>query len=263
VARSIFDDRIFFETDVLGTQSVASAVAKSARTIDRFLHVSTSEVYGTAEAEVMDEEHPLKPRSPYASAKAGADRLVYSYLCTYDLPAVIVRPFNNYGPYQHLEKAVPRFITSAILGEELPIHGDGRSSRDWLYVGDHAEALDRLVHCDLAKVRGEVINLGTGRSISIRDVASIILEAASSGSGRSATRSTLREIEDRPGQVSRHTSSTAKAERLLGWKARTSFEEGVRSTIDWYRSNEPWWRKLLWMRQIPILTADGEVVQYY
>jgi len=257
VARSIWDDRIFFETDVLGTQSVASAIAKNASRIDRFIHISTSEVYGTAESKLMDEEHPLKPRSPYASAKAGADRLVYSYLCTYDLPAVIVRPFNNYGPFQHLEKAVPRFITSAILGEPLTVHGDGRAARDWLYVEDHAEVLDRLVHCDLKKVRGEVVNLGTGRSISIGEIARIILEAM----GRPTD--AVEPVEERLGQVHRHTSSTEKAERLLGWKAKTRFEEGILRTIDWYRSNDAWWRKLLWMRHIPILTADGEVVQYY
>ena len=125
VARSIYDNGDFYQTDVLGTQAVANAVVKN-RNVRRFVHVSTSEVYGTAEREPMDEEHPLKPRSPYASAKAGADRLVYSYVATYDIPAVIVRPFNNYGPRQHLEKLVPRFITSALMDRPLTVHGKGR-----------------------------------------------------------------------------------------------------------------------------------------
>jgi len=121
VARSIYDNSRFFETDVLGTQVIANAVLKPP--VDRYVHISSSEVYGTAESEPMDEGHPLKPMSPYASAKAGADRLVYSYQVTYDIPAVIIRPFNNYGPRQHLEKVVPRFITSAISDQPLPIHG--------------------------------------------------------------------------------------------------------------------------------------------
>src|SRR5215471_16640486 len=124
VTRSIYDNRLFFETDVLGTQTVANAVTKFRDRVERFIHVSTSEVYGSALAEEMDEEHPLNPQSPYASAKCGADRLVYSYWATYHIPATIVRPFNNFGPYQHLEKVVPRFITSVLLNEELTVHGE-------------------------------------------------------------------------------------------------------------------------------------------
>ena len=134
VTRSIFDNLLFFETDVLGTQSIANAVLKNNSSVERFIHISTSEVYGTARAKIIDEEHPLMPASPYASAKAGADRLVYSYWHTYDIPAVILRPFNNYGPFQHLEKVTPRFITSCILNEPLTIHGDGKARRDWLFV---------------------------------------------------------------------------------------------------------------------------------
>ena len=125
VTRSIYDNLLFFETDVLGTQAVANAVLKYRHRVERFIHISTSEVYGTASTEKMDESHQLCPLSPYASAKCGADRLVYSYWQTYKIPAVIVRPFNNYGPYQHLEKVVPRFITSCLLGEPLTVHGDG------------------------------------------------------------------------------------------------------------------------------------------
>ncbi|MBI3926746.1 MAG: GDP-mannose 4,6-dehydratase, partial [Armatimonadetes bacterium] len=134
VTRSIYDNWIFFETDVMGTQVVSNAVLKYSDRVERLIHISTSEVYGTAETDLMDEEHALKPCSPYASAKAGADRLVYSYWATYDIPSVIIRPFNNYGPYQHLEKCVPRFITSCILGEPITVHGMGVAMRDWLYV---------------------------------------------------------------------------------------------------------------------------------
>lgn len=252
VARSIYDNAVFFETDVLGTQVLANAVLKHSN-VERFIHVSTSEVYGTALTEPMSEEHPLNPSSPYASAKAGADRLVYSYYITYGIPAVIVRPFNNYGPYQHLEKVVPRFITSALLDEPLTIHGDGKSSRDWLYVGDHCEALDRLIHADLDSVKGEVINLGSGTDINIETIADIIL------SKLKKSRALITYIGERPGQVKRHIASTDKAEKLIGWKAGTHFEEGINKTIQWYKEFPEWWKKLLWMRKVPIKMPDGRI----
>src|SRR5712691_7876226 len=177
VTRSIYDNRLFFETDVIGTQEVANAIVKHRDRVERFIHISTSEVYGSALSEKMDEEHPLNPMSPYASAKCGADRLVYSYWATYKIPAVIVRPFNNYGPYQHLEKAVPRFITSVLLGEPLTVHGDGAAARDWIFVEEHCEALDRLLHTNIENIRGEVINIGTECHRSVLEVAEAVLEA--------------------------------------------------------------------------------------
>lgn len=160
VARSLYLNRVFFITDVLGTQAIVNAILRHSDKVERFVHVSTSEVYGTALREPMDEDHPINPTTPYAAAKAGADRLVSSYVESYDIPAVIVRPFNNYGSRQHLEKVIPRFITSAILGEPLTIHGDGSAARDWLFVEDTADALDRVMHAPLSDVKGEVLNLG-------------------------------------------------------------------------------------------------------
>lgn len=257
VARSIFEEKVFFETDVMGTQAVSSAVRRHQGTIERFVHISTSEVYGTALKAPMDEEHALNPETPYAAAKAGADRLVYSYIRTYGIPAVIIRPFNNYGPYQHLEKVIPRFITSAILKENLTVHGNGAMSRDWLYVQDHVEALDKVIHADLKKISGEVINLGTGRDVSVKKIAEMVVEEMK------LPKSLITQTEDRPGQVERHISSQSKAEKLLGWKAKTSFEEGLRKTIAWYRDNPAWWQKLLWMRSIPVFTPEGEIAFYY
>lgn len=253
VTRSIFDNLHFFETDVMGTQVMANAVLKYRDRIQRFIHISTSEVYGTARAPLMDEEHPLLPASPYAAAKAGADRLVYSYWHTYKIPAVILRPFNNYGPFQHLEKLVPRFITSCILDEPLTIHGDGKSRRDWVYVEDTCEAVDRALHAPAEQVAGEVINLGTGRDLDIVEIALRILKKMGKPT------SLIRYIGDRPGQVLRHTASAEKAERLLGWKARTSFEEGLDQTIGWYQANRDWWNRQLWMRSVPIMTAEGKM----
>lgn len=251
VARSIFDNAVFFETDVLGTQVVANAVLKHCDSLERFIHISTSEVYGTALEVPMSEAHPLNPASPYAAAKAGADRLVYSYWLTYDLPAIIVRPFNTYGPNQHLEKAIPRFVTSALLDESLTIHGSGDNTRDWTYVEDLCQALDKVMHVNLAKVKGEVINVGTGRDISVKAVADAVL------SKLSKPNSLITYIGDRPGQVRRHVSSTDKALQVLGWKAETDFDEGIAKTVAWYQKNPDWWQKLLWMRHVPIKTMDG------
>ncbi len=252
VTRSIFDNYHFFETDVLGTQVIANAVLRSAERIERFIHISTSEVYGTAESAHMDENHPLMPLSPYASAKAGADRLVYSYWATYQIPAVIVRPFNNYGPRQHLEKAVPRFVTSCLLNEKLRVHGDGSAQRDWIYVGDTCEAIDRIAHCDVNRVRGEVINVGTGTSLSISEIAHRVVEQM----GCSADLVTY--VGDRPGQVFRHTCDADKAKRLLGWEPAVDFSAGLARTADWYCNNRHVWQKQLWMRDIPIVTSTGK-----
>src|SRR4030042_2847304 len=198
VTRSIYDNFLFFETDVLGTQTIVNAVLKYRDKIERFIHISTSEVYGTARKELMDEENPLMPMSPYASAKAGADRLVYSYWATYEIPVVIIRPFNNYGPYQHLEKAIPRFITSCILNEPIRVHGDGSPSRDFIFVEDLCLALDAILHADLKKVKGEVFNVASGVHRSILSIAQDIIKLMGKDD------SIIELVGDRPGQVFRH-----------------------------------------------------------
>ena len=252
VTRSIYDNLIFFETDVMGTQVLANAICKHKDRIERFIHISSSEVYGSAQTPLMEEEHPLCPMSPYASAKAGADRLVYSYWVTYKIPVVIVRPFNNFGAYQHLEKVIPRFITSCLLGEPLTVHGDGRALRDWIYVEDHCRALDLILHRDILQIAGEVINIGSGQSRDIRTLAEMIC------SKMNVPVSKIEFIGDRPGQVFRHTSSTQKAKRMLDWSIEISFEEGLDKTIEWYRRHRSWWEKQLWMRHIPIIAASGQ-----
>jgi len=250
VARSIFDNRIFFETDVLGTQTVANAVLKHHDTVERFIHVSSSEVYGTASEIPMTEEHPLNPTTPYAGAKAGADRLVYSYWVTYDIPAVILRPFNNYGPRQHLEKAIPRFIARALRGKPLAIHGAGTNTRDWVYVEDCCKAMDRAMHAKLERIRGEAINIGTGRELDILSIAKRIQQKYEIP---------IEFVGDRPGQVERHCGSTEKAQALLGWRAGTSFEDGLERAVDWYSKNEDWWKEQVWMETVQIRTKTGEI----
>jgi dTDP-glucose 4,6-dehydratase len=226
----------FVTTNVEGTQILLDAIRRTP--VERFVLISSSEVYGTAESDPMGEEHPLNPRSPYAATKAGGDRLAYSYYVTYGLPIVIIRPFNNYGPYQHPEKVIPRFITQALRDQPLTIHGDGRASRDWLYVDDDAEAIERAIEADLGDVAGEVINVATGVDLSVAEIAAAVL----AGLGKPET---LRvNVAERLGQVDRHIGSTGKAERLLGWRARTAFEQGLERTIAWYAENRTWWDRL-------------------
>jgi dTDP-glucose 4,6-dehydratase len=224
----------FVATNVEGTRVLLDAMREVP--VERFILISSSEVYGTAETDPMDEEHPLNPRSPYAATKAGADRLAYAYRATYELPIVIVRPFNNYGPRQHPEKVIPRFVIQALEDKPLTVHGDGSASRDWLYVDDDAEAIEAVIEADLDKVAGEVINLATGVDVPVSRIADLVLEVL----GKPASLKDF--VPERPGQVHRHVGSTEKAERLLGWRARTSLEDGLGRTVQWYRENEAWWR---------------------
>lgn len=257
VTRSIADDVPFFETDVLGTQTIAAAISRNLDRIQKFVHISTSEVYGTALGAVaMSEDHPLNPCTPYAAAKAGADRLVYAYRETYGIPTVIIRPFNNYGPQQHLEKVVPRFITSALLGESLKIHGDGLMTRDWIYVADTCQAVMRALEEPLAV--GEVINVGTGTDTSVLDIAEAILELCGQ------PRSLIEHVSARPGQVDCHISSTAKANSLLGgWRAEVKLQEGLRRTVDWYRNNPAWWARQRNVAQILVTDPERRLTGSY
>lgn len=258
VARSIFDDMVFFETDVLGTQTIANAVLHNRKRIEKFIHISTSEVYGTALTPKMGEEHPLNPQSPYAAAKTGADRLVYSYITTYQIPAVIVRPFNIFGPHQHLEKLIPRFITSCILNEPLTIHGTGRSSRDFTYVEDLIRALDMIIVAPAKKVLGQVFNVGSGESHSVHEIANLIIKMMNDKSDRVEYSHSSMNIGDRPGQVFRHTADNSKIRRVLGWRPRINFKEGLDRTIEWYLKNSEWWHDKIWMRHVPIETEEGK-----
>jgi dTDP-glucose 4,6-dehydratase len=255
VTRSIQNDALFFYTDVIGTRVLMNAVVKHAKNVERFIHISTSEVYGTAEYIPMNEAHPLDARSPYAAAKVGADRLVYSYCCTFNVPAVIIRPFNNYGPGQHLEKLIPRLVTLAIKGEPLTIHGSGEQKRDWIHTSDMAKAIDSALHTkDFASIKHQVINVGSGIATSVLDIAKIILKEFN------LSESHLQFVVDRPGQVDIHLSATEKAKTLLNWTATIPLEEGIHQTIEWYKKYPEIWEKMEKDALVPITTADGEII---
>lgn len=257
VSRSIVDDYIFFETDVLGTRSLMAALVKHRKRVERFIHISTSEVFGTAEEFHMSEDHPINPRTPYAAAKAGADRLVYAYWCTYDVPAVIVRPFNNYGPNQHVEKLIPRLIAQAIQGVPLTIHGNGEQKRDWVHTHDIARALDLILHADnFSRIKNQVINLGSGIATSVNEIADAILECFNLPADYKHY------TKDRPGQVMLHISDTKKALELLGWQPKITLRQGLKSVIDWYKNNVDHWCETIKTCRIPINHGD-DVIEHY
>jgi dTDP-glucose 4,6-dehydratase len=256
VPRSISDSTIFFETDVLGTQTLAAlAVARSAR-IERFVHVSSSEVYGSALVDPMPEEHALNPCTPYAAAKCAADRLIHAFVATYGLPAVIVRPFNNYGPGQHLEKLVPRFITSALRGDRLTVHGDGTAARDWLYVDDTCDAIARILAAPLAAVRGGVFNVGTGVATDVLTLAREIVRLTG------ADPSSIEHTPDRPGQLRLHRADASRLRDRVGFAPSTSLARGLDATVAWYRDHRAWWERQLWMRSVPVAGADGTITYW-
>jgi dTDP-glucose 4,6-dehydratase len=233
VDRSIYEPEPTVWTNVLGTSVLLNAARKLK--IHKFVHISTDEVYGSIPPRKRaDETWPLKPSSPYAASKAAADLLVRSFIETYDFPAVIVRPSNNFGPFQHTEKFLPLIISNAFEGKPLPIYGDGRQERDWLHVEDCCRAIMAV----LTKGRdGETYNAGGGQPRRNLDVARQVLGLTEVAEGR------IEHVTDRPGHDRRYALDSSKIERELGWKPRIAFEDGLRETVEWYRRNRTWWRK--------------------
>lgn len=232
VDRSILEAGAFVQTDVYGTHVMLEAARKE--NVDRFLHVSTDEVYGESGARPSREDAPLMPKSPYAASKTGADRLVYAYVATYGFPAVITRCVNNYGPFQHPEKAMPLFAICALVGHPLPVYGRGANRREWIHVEDHGAALLGL----LAKkgAEGETFNIGTGERLSTVDVARAVLDALGK------PRRLIEFVQDRPGHVLRHAVDSTKIRKAIGWRPRHSAKKGIPDTVAWYARNVSWWR---------------------
>lgn len=251
VPRSIVDSLVFLETDVLGTQMVLAQALRHRARVERVVHISSSEVYGSAVRTPMDEDHPLDPCTPYAAAKCGADRLVSSFAHTYGLPVVILRPFNNYGPGQHLEKLVPRLVTSALDGEPLGVHGSGAAARDWVYVDDTCDAIERALDAPAERVAGQVFNVGTGVATDVLSMARRVLALA----GRDE--SSIVHTADRPGQVQLHVAAAKKATETLGFEAATSLDDGLARTFAWYRDHRARWEPQRWMRSVPVVDGAG------
>ncbi len=230
VDRSIVEPEIFVDTNINGTLNLLEA-SKEFK-IDRYIQVSTDEVYGTlGDKGYFTENSPLAPNSPYAASKAGGDLLVRSYYETYKLPAIITRCSNNYGPYQYTEKLIPFFIIKLLKGEKVPVYGDGLNVRDWLYVDDHCSALDDVIHKGRA---GEVYNIGGHNEKTNLEITKIILDAMGKDE------SSIEFVTDRPGHDKRYAIDNTKIQTELGWHPYLKFEEGIKSTIDWYLNNQDW-----------------------
>lgn len=243
VDRSIENAGEFVRTDVMGAYVLLEAARETG--LKRFVQISTDEVYGDAGEEPSGEEAPLMPRSPYAASKAGGDRLAFSYWATHGVPVVITRCSNNYGPYQYPEKLVPLFITNALDGKEMPVYGTGTNTRDWIHVRDHCEALEAVLFAD--GLEGEVVNVGSGVELSAGEIGRRLCRLLELPESR------LKTVADRPGHVRRHAVRTGKIERLLGWKARTGFDQGLADTVRWYREHAGWWERI----------RSGEFRDYY
>ena len=241
VDRSILDAGAFIETDVRGTWVLLEAARASG--LERFLQVSTDEVYGHVPTGESRETDPLAPRSPYAASKAGGDLMVLAYRTTYDLPVMITRGSNNIGPYQYPEKVVPVFVTNAIDDIPLPIYGDGGALRDYVYVTDHCAGIDTVLR---KGTPGEVYNVGAGNEINTLVLARAIL------SRLGKPESLISFVPDRPGHDRRYSVDCSKL-RGLGWEPDYSFEAALNATVDWYVNNGDWWRPL----------KSGEYLDYY
>jgi len=243
VDRSILSPAPVFETNLRGTFTMLEA-ARTHNT-PRYVQISTDEVYGSIDPpHDADENYPLRASSPYSASKAGADMLALSYYVTYKMPVTVTRASNNYGPYQFPEKLIPLMISNAMEGQPLPIYGDGQQIRDWLYVDDHARAILAVIEHGRF---GEIYNIGGSRALPNLDVVRKILAAVGQ------PESLMQTVKDRPGHDRRYALSSEKLMRETGWKAIVPFEEGLRATIDWYRSNTAWTARI----------KSGEYQNYY
>lgn len=234
VDRSITGPEIFIETNVQGTLNLLQASKELG--VEKYLQVSTDEVYGTlGKTGYFYETTPLAPNSPYSASKAGADMLVRAYFETYNMPTLITRCSNNYGPYQYPEKLIPFFISQLLKGEKVPVYGDGLNVRDWLYVYDHCSAIDTVLHKGKF---GEVYNIGGHNEKTNMEITKIILKAMGKDEN------SIKYVEDRLGHDKRYAIDNEKIQTQLGWKPSLTFEEGIQLTIDWYLNNQEWMKQV-------------------
>jgi dTDP-glucose 4,6-dehydratase len=241
VDRSILDPAIFLKTNIVGVQ-VLLDVAKKYK-IKKFEHISTDEVYGSINKGKFKETDVLLPNSPYAASKAAADLLARSYYKTFNLPVLITRSSNNFGPYQYPEKLIPLFITNLLENKKVPLYGKGLNVRDWIYVLDNCAGIDFVLH--KGKL-GEIYNIGGGNEKSNLDITKIILKELKKDF------SFVKYVKDRPGHDFRYALDASKIKKL-GWSPKYNFEKAIKETIEWYKNNTLWWKKI----------KSGEYLKYY
>lgn len=232
VDRSIVDPDSFVLTNCQGTNVVCDTARQLG--IERVLHISTDEVYGSVEEGSSTESDLLVPRSPYSAAKAGSDLIALGYGTTYGLDVVVTRASNNYGPFQFPEKVIPLFVTNLLNGHSVPLYGDGLNVRDWLYVEDHCTGIDKVLR---AGATGEIYNIGGGNEVSNRELTDRLI--ALCGRDESA----IEYVADRPGHDRRYSVDCSKL-RGLGWAPARDFEAGLAETVEWYRNERWWWEPL-------------------
>jgi len=233
VDRSIIDASDFIRTNIDGTYNLLEATKR--HKISRLIHCSTDEVYGSIDEGSFKETSPLSPSSPYAASKAAADMVVHSYRVTFDLPTIVARSSNNFGPYQYPEKIISLFITNALEDKPLTLYGDGMNVRDWLYVIDSCEAIDLILH---KGKEGEIYNIGGGNELKNIDLTKMVLKILKK------PESLIQPVKDRPGHDRRYSLDCSKIKKGLGWTPGFDFERALEETVKWYVDNQWWWKKL-------------------
>ena len=241
VDRSILDPKEFIVTDVLGTYSLLESAKK--HNIKKYIQISTDEVFGSIQDGKFTEESPFKPNSPYAASKAGGDHLCRAYFKTYDVPVIVTHSCNFFGPYQYPEKLIPLFITNLLENKKIPVYGDGLQAREWISTQDHCQAVDLILQKGKA---GEVYNISTGDEIKNIEITKLLLAELNKND------SFIDYVKDRPGHDRRYAIDATKL-RVLGWSPKMNFNDGIKQTIEWYKNNEGWWKKI----------KSGEYLKYY
>jgi len=242
VDRSILDPQAFIVTDVLGTYKLLEAVRQNK--ISRFIQISTDEVFGSIADGEFHETSPFAPNSPYSASKAGGDHLCRAYVKTYGAPLIVTHSCNFFGPYQYPEKLLPLFITNLLEGKKVPLYGDGKNVREWIYTEDHCRAIDAIIH--KGKI-GEVYNIGTGDRFTNIELTTMVLAALGKGDEM------IESVKDRPGHDRRYAIDSKKIRTELGWKPQYVFKDALAKTIEWYKENEAWWKPI----------KSGKYLAYY
>lgn len=242
VDRSITHPFDFAVTDVIGTLTLL----EFSRLFDvkKYIQISTDEVYGSVDTEEWNETAPFDPSSPYSASKAGGDHLVRAYWKTYGVPGIVTHSCNFYGPFQYPEKIIPLFITNLLERKKVPVYGDGAQVREWIFVPDHCSAIEAILDHGAA---GDVYNIGTGFRVTNMELTDKIISLLG------GTDDSIEFVKDRPGHDHRYALDSSKIRDTLGWKPLTSFDDGLRQTVQWYREHEPWWKRI----------KSGEYLKYY
>ncbi len=243
VDRSILSPVEFAQTDVIGTLTILNAIRQSGNN-KKLVQISTDEVFGSIESGKFTENSPFEPNSPYAASKAGGDLMCRAFWATYKTPVIVTHSCNFYGPFHYPEKLIPLAITNLLEGKKVPIYGDGKQIREWIYTQDHCSAVDTILH---KGVEGEIYNIGTEDGRENIDTVKLILRALR------MDESFLEYVKDRPGHDRRYSLDTSKLRNELGWEPSVKFEDGIKSTVEWFKNNTDWWKEI----------KSGEYRNYY